>query len=332
MHIRGGADPAPEAGETRPQQHIRHRIEHRAGASIKKTNTGAVVTAYRPPVELPARVGKMLDHFAAVTVVDDGSGAGSVVLDACRELGAQVVRLDTNSGIGFALNAGISALRAQHPALDFIVSFDQDSEPPAGILDHFEQARLAAELDGLTVGSVSPGSVSGSRVISSGGGGAYAEVREPIQSGLLVPVDVLDDVGGFDEGLFIDGVDTDFYWRLQDAGLTAVSARDVALEHALGQRQQARLFGVPVRLPSGPLMLMQSAPFRYYYIGRNRVHLLRRNLRSHPKWMLRGLGLDLRHIGLVVLLGSSRRQRLRYFVRGVIDGLRGQTGKVRDAK
>lgn len=333
MRIHGGAGPAPEPESSRQQQDTSYPVGNdagsRAAASIEKATTGAVVSAYRPQPELAARVEAMLGIFAAVTIVDDGSGDDGAVLDACRTLGAQIVRLDTNSGIGAALNAGAAALRAKDPELRYLVTFDQDSEPPADILVHFERARDAAETSGLSVGSVSPGSVSGSRVLNGGAGSSsYSEVREPIQSGLLVPVDVLDRLGGFDEGLFIDGVDTEFYWRLHDAGLAAVSAPGAALAHALGTRQQARVLGVPLRLPSGPLMLMQSAPFRYYYIGRNRVHLLRRNLRLHPVWMLRGLALDLRHVGMVTLLGSSRRQRLGYFVRGVVDGLRGRTGKV----
>lgn len=274
----------------------------------------------------------MLGQFEAVAVVDDGSGTGEDVLAQCESLGAEVLRQGRNAGIGAALNAGIAALLAKHGGLSWIVTFDQDSEPPAGLLHKYEQARQAAAADGLTVGTISPESVSGSRVLSRGGSGGFLEVAEPIQSALLVSRKALDAVGGFDEGLFIDGVDTDFYWRLRKAGFTAVAAPGVALEHSLGTRTQARFLGRTLRVRNRPVELMQSAPFRYYYIGRNRIHLLRRYFSTQPRWMLRGLALDLRHVIVVVLLGTGRRERLGYFVRGTADGLRGRTGKAQDTR
>ena len=42
-----------------------------------------------------------------VVVVDDGSPSGQELLDAAAELGAHLVRHDTNRGIAAALNTGI---------------------------------------------------------------------------------------------------------------------------------------------------------------------------------------------------------------------------------
>lgn len=316
MRIRGGA--------SEPQ--------NRPAPAITSTGTAAVITAFNPPAELAGRVASMLEMFQAVAVVDDGSTTGGEVLAECERLGAAVIRQGRNTGIGAALNAGVTALLEAHSGLSWIVTFDQDSEPPAGLLAKYDQARRAALADGITVGAISPESVSGSRVLSRGGNGGYFEVAEPIQSALLLSRAALDTAGGFDEGLFIDGVDTDFYWRLRKAGFRAVAAPGVALEHSLGTRSAARFLGRPLRIRNQPVQLMQSAPFRYYYIGRNRIHLLRRYFRIQPRWMLRGLALDLRHVIVVGLLGTKRRQRLGYFVKGTADGLRGRTGKAQDTR
>lgn len=298
-------------------------------APIQKASCGAVVTAFLPSAELRSAVAGMLEQFSSVVIVDDGAGDENGVLESCRGLGAHVLHLEANSGIGAALNAGIAATVSSHPDVSYVVTFDQDSVPPRAMLDRFEAARTAALAAGLRVGSVSPESVSGSRVLTDHRKRGFSEVREPIQSGMLVPMDVINAIGGFDEGLFIDGVDTDFYWKLRGAGLAAVAAPGVALEHTLGSRTQARLLGRPLILPSGPFMLMQSAPFRYYYLGRNRVHLLRRYAATRPAPMLRGLSLDIRHVAVVAVLGTERRKRLTYYLRGIRDGLLGRTGKIR---
>lgn len=299
---------------------------------IQKASCGAVVTAFLPPAELRSTVAGMLEQFSAVVIVDDGAGDENGVLESCRGLGARIVTLEANSGIGAALNAGIAALVSSQPDVSYVVTFDQDSVPPRDMLARYEAARTAALAAGLRLGSVSPELVTGSRVLTDSRTSGFSEVQEPIQSGMLVPVSVIHTIGGFDEGLFIDGVDTDFYWKLRDAGLTAVAASGVSLEHTLGSRTQARLLGRPLTLPSGPFMLMQSAPFRYYYLGRNRVHLLRRYAASRPAPMLRGLVLDIRHVAVVALLGTDRRNRLAYYLRGIRDGLLGRMGKVRNAR
>lgn len=283
-------------------------------------------------MELRSAVAGMLKEFSSVVVVDDGAGDNNGVLESCRSMGARIVALETNSGIGAALNAGIAALAAADPELRYVVTFDQDSVPPADMLTRFEAARRAALAAGLRIGSVSPEQVTGSRVLTDRRTDEFSEVREPIQSGMLAPLQVINAIGGFDEGLFIDGVDTDFYWKLRGSGFVAIAAPGVALDHTLGSRTQARLLGRPLSLPSGPFMLMQSAPFRYYYLGRNRIHLLRRYAVSRPGPMFRGLALDIRHVAVVALLGTERRNRLAYYFRGIRDGLLGRTGGIRHAR
>ncbi|HEY8306571.1 MAG TPA: glycosyltransferase, partial [Lapillicoccus sp.] len=59
----------------------------------------AVVPAYRPGLNLLELVAGLLPQVTQVVVVDDGSPSGQELLDAAAELGAHVVRHDTNRGI-----------------------------------------------------------------------------------------------------------------------------------------------------------------------------------------------------------------------------------------
>jgi rhamnosyltransferase len=306
---------------------------HRNGSawgfpSIEKSTCAAVISAYRPPSELVGRVEGLLRQFSTVVVVDDGSDDDGVVVRQCREKGATTVALPSNQGIAAALNRGVAEVRAVAPAVEFVVTFDQDSSPGAGYLDGLAAAAREAARDEVPVGCLGPGRINGSGVPSARPAGSYAEIVEPIQSGMLVPLRILEEIGGFDETLFIDGVDTDTYWRLREAGYVAVAARAVSLDHQLGSRSQARLFGRPLVWRGQPVMIMQSAPFRYYYLARNRCALIRRHGRSFAAPMARGLALDLRHLVVVLVLGSDRSTRMRFAVRGLIDGMRGKQGKM----
>jgi rhamnosyltransferase len=295
---------------------------------VEKSTCAAVISAYRPPQSLVLRVENLLAQFSTVVVVDDSGTDERAVVDQCRRRGAITIHQARNTGIAAALNRGVAEVRAVNPAAKHVVTFDQDSAPSLGFLEGFESAASEAEGDGVPLGSISPGIINETRVRSTRSAASYDEVTEPIQSGTLIPLRVLEEIGGFDESLFIDGVDTDAYWRMRSVGYVAIAARAVRLEHELGTRSAANVLGRELTLRGAPLFIMQSAPFRYYYLVRNRCELTRRYIRSYPLSMVRGIALDLRHLIVVLVLGSARSTRMRFMAKGLVDGFRGIGGSM----
>jgi rhamnosyltransferase len=282
------------------------------------SRVAAVVTAFEPGPALEKAVRSVVGQVAHVVVVDDGSDGGASALEACRELGATVVRHDTNRGIGAALNTGVHAVRRLDPAPTHVLTLDQDSALPPGFVAGLSAAEGAARDAGVRVGMTSPGVISTVRRGGVGAAAAFERGGEPIQSGLLVPAGVLDAVGGFDDDLVIDGVDTDFWLRARDLGFTAVVAPAVTLEHRLGN---------PLVLPGGRrLPLTVANEFRYYYQWRNLVHLVRRHGRRHPRWAAGATLRAVRHLVIVTVLAPGREGRLREAYAGLRAGLRSVTG------
>ncbi|MEP6651404.1 MAG: glycosyltransferase [Lapillicoccus sp.] len=277
----------------------------------------AVVPAYQPGENLLDLVTSLAAQVTTVFVVDDGSASETV--DAAAERGAQVVRHEDNRGIAAALNAGIRAALASKGTVA-ILTVDQDSEVQDGFVQVLLDAWERAERAGLRVGLVAPQHVTGLPDQSTGRHrGGVALGRAPIQSGQLVPVATLTQVGEFDEGLFIDGVDADFALRCLDAGLAVIVAEGVTLGHRLGDKHEVRLAGRTVTLT-------RSAPFRYYYLTRNRIRLVGRHARRHPGWAAGQLVGVVGHLGLVLAFGPDRGDRAREAWRGVREGVRGRTG------
>ena len=284
---------------------------------------GAVVAAFRPGAELRTGVEAVLGQVASVVVVVDEHPVGEdtrVVLEACRAASAEVVEHPANLGIGAALNTGVTRLRELLPELTDVLTLDQDSAVPEGYVPALLAAGAHARAAGVRVGMVAPDSV-GSIVRLPGRRRQPDRVRlggEPIQSGLLVPAAVLERTAGFDETLFIDGVDTDFYLRARDLGLACVVAPGTRLEHRLGQ---AIALGEGRELP-----LLVASTFRYHYQWRNLVALLRRHARRHPAWAVRAVVRAVRHLAIVTVLAPGRLARLREAYAGLRAGLRGETG------
>jgi rhamnosyltransferase len=289
----------------------------------------AVISAFNPGPALLDACASLLPQTASVTIVDDGSTADvTEILDACAEAGCQVVLLGQNSGIAAALNAGVDAAFAATPAADFVITLDQDSTLQGDYVERAVAAFEAATTAGVRVGLVAPHSVEGlpSRV---------AEVRngtvlglEPIQSGLVIPRTVWNDAGPFRAGLFIDSVDTEYFMRLSDAGFETVLAPGTHLCHSLGGRFNPTIFGRRLRFGGRDIALVRSAPFRYYYIARNRVLMNRAFGARHRAWSVRETILDVRHFAIVLAFSSNRATLARLIFAGWRDGVRGRQGRM----
>lgn len=157
-------------------------------------------------------------HAGDVIVVDDASDPPLATMPGCR-----VIRLPTNRGPGAARNAGLAEVTT--PLVAFVdTDVDLDDGWLQPLLPHFNDPKVAL---------VAP------RVRSSRGASTlaqYESARSPLDLGdqaariaagtrvsyvpaaaIVVRVDALRGVGGFDEALRT-GEDVDLVWRLIDAG------------------------------------------------------------------------------------------------------------------
>jgi rhamnosyltransferase len=295
--------------------------------SPKSANTAAVVSTFNPHRNVVENCSALLDQCTDVVVVDDGSTAANE--DLYRELeslGCTVLRLKDNSGIAAALNRGVSLARSRNKTLGYVLTMDQDSLVQPGFVQGLEKAAAAAIEIGLGVGMVSPGKVSGlpSRAVRTHKGVTIGD--EPVQSGLLIPISCLDSLGPFNEQLFIDGVDSEFYLRAKAKNLHCIIALDCSLNHSLGTMIPASIGPWSIAWRGRPLMVRTAATWRYYFIFRNRILLAVKFARNEPYWSLRGLLADIRHLTIVSLLAPGRRERLVSATKGLADGLRGHSG------
>jgi rhamnosyltransferase len=289
-------------------------------------DVAGVVTAFRPSPELVSNVESLLRQIAVVVVVDDGGGPGfDHIFAALAAAGAVIVRIPSNSGIGAALNAGIRRA-TDHGNPKYIVTVDQDSHLPAGYIQALLDAAAAARAAGIEPGLISPSRIHGNPVKRAGSRKGITLGKEPIQSGMMIPVATLNAIGEFWEELFIDLVDTEYYYRALDAGLPTVLA-DAEFDHSLGTVVDAKVFGRGVVAAGRPLKVRIAAPWRYYYIFRNRLLVGRRYVFRNPAWVAAGIWTDLRHLLIVTVLAPGRPARLQSVSRGVADGLRGRSGR-----
>ena len=287
-----------------------------------------VVSAYNPGAENVANVKWLLGFVSHVVVVDDGSRDDvSQALAEMEQAGAVVLRLGINSGIAKALNTGIKeALERWNP--EWIVTMDQDSRFTGDYIGA-ALATVAASSDPHSVGMVCaeshnhiPLPVWGSR--------DEPEIFDPMTSGTLVRARTFDAVGLFDEGFFIDCVDSEFNARLREHGLRALAGRGCNLEHSLGSARPMKILGWHAHIGAKKLYIYYHAPFRVYYITRNSLTLARRYALKQPAWVLRRIYMEIQSNIVRFGFGPNRRKHAVAAAAGIRDAVRQRMGKIDD--
>lgn len=137
-------------------------------------------------------------------------------------------------------------------------------------------------------------------------------------SGSLVTIESWERIGGFNAQLFIDEVDGDFVFRLQQHGLKALKFQGSILTHELGSSKCIPVF-------SKKICSANHSPIRKYYIARNRTYFFIR--RKQMRWIyFKDSTLKLFQF---LVVEDERPRKLKMIVRGVIDGLMGNLGEYR---
>jgi rhamnosyltransferase len=293
---------------------------------LPNSSVVGVVSAFNPDRENVENIAWLLKYVTRVVVVVDGSSADvDDVLAQIRALGADVLRLDSNSGIARALNTGIKHARETWDP-EWIVTMDQDSR--------FSGDYIAAALAAV---EASPGRASIGMVCAESHNHVplpllprqeEPEVFDPMTSGSLVHSSTFDRIGYFNEDYFIDCVDSEFNARIRESGLRTLAAPGCNLEHSLGNARPMTLLGWHARLGAKKLVIYYHSPFRVYYITRNSIVMARTYFWKQPAWVLRRLYMEIQSHVVRFAFGPNRRKHAIAAVCGVRDALRNRMGRI----
>ncbi|ETA06256.1 MULTISPECIES: glycosyltransferase family 2 protein [Gordonia] len=301
----------------------------------------AVIPTFEPTRELVDSVANVLRQVDSVIVVDDGSpslttdprGAVRTVLDDCAAAGATVLESGSNQGIAHALNQGVREALSRDA--DAVLTLDQDTslEPDyvRRAVDHLELAKSL----GLSDVMASPAYINDDVAPFWFAVEGLTLAFEPLQSGLLVTRSLFEKIGLFDESLFIDCVETEFYLRARAAGGHALIVPGNRIRHRLGR---AATWTPPRPLrwllrgrgAGAAVEFTEDAPFRHYYIARNRAVLYRRYSRTEPLWSAASVAKDVIARGRAMLIGTDRPARVYLTCAGLRAAAAGETGRIPD--
>ncbi len=282
----------------------------------------AVVVTYNPDDGLAQRLERLRGQ-AAVVVVDNGSAQKTRVRALAEAADCSFVGNDANLGIATALNQGLAFARAS--GADWLATFDQDSLAPDGGLQALlqtyrthptpERIALVAMIrnDRMTHRDYTPSWYILEETAE------WRSVKTTLTSGSLVRLAVIDEIGQFDDDLFIDSVDHMFCLKCRMAGFLIIESKAAILSHAMGRAESRSFMG-------RDYAVLHHHVIRNYYMTRNALKLAVAGFKHDPSYAVRMVLHQAVQAMKVALFEDQRQVKLLLMAEGMRDFFRRRYG------
>ncbi len=296
---------------------------------------GAVVVIYFPEEEIVSRQLLVLAmQVTHIVIIDNGASEKTRALLKrlmIENSSLVVLTQQQNVGVATAHNLGIAELKNRQ--CTHVLLLDQDSIPAPDMVETLLRYCIELESAGKQVAAVGPtyrdpltghasffvqfGCLRFKRIYCDQGNNDTRVIPADflISSGLLIPVTTLEQVGGMDDRLFIDHVDTDWHLRAVSLGYRAYGICAASMEHSLGR-------GPAIRVWLGRWRhIAVHSPLRHYYLFRNSILLYRRSY-APWRWIITDILRLISTFVFFLIVSSNRRKHVYMMLKGLGDGFK----------
>jgi rhamnosyltransferase len=285
--------------------------------------TYCIIVCYRPDVaQVMGLCDRALADGAKVILVDNTE---TPYLERDKlPVGCVLITIGYNSGIAHAQNAGVAAALAA--GANALVFFDQDSKIDSGFVTSLISALREGsaeivsplcvdDVTGVPLPSVRISRYGWSMPIHAADAAGRYPVDMVISSGTTATREVFETAGTFDDGLFIDFVDTEWCLRCRSKQIPIYVVPGLVMRHSVGLRH----------FRFGTLTISVHSPVRCYYQIRNSLLLFRK---PHIPLIFAVKQLVATILSRTILLFFVEDQLsyLKSYLFAVRDGLKGVTG------
>ena len=268
----------------------------------------AGIVLFNPDINrLKENISAVIVQCTHIYLVDNGSNNIDEVKELLNQYNQSKISIlcnTENQGIAKALNQLTAA--AQKGGFEWILTLDQDSVAPSNISEEFEKYT-----NNLNTGMLCPVICDRNKGVVVEAKDGYKEIAECITSGSLLNIKAWSVIGGFDESMFIDGVDFDICYRLRKNGYKILCIQSVVLLHELGRIEYHHFLFWKV-------LVKNHSAFRKFYIARNTVYLARKEHTNIVKAILQNTKLFL----IAVCYEDDKWKKSKKILQGTIDGFK----------
>jgi len=277
-----------------------------------------VVILYNPTMEVKHHIESYLPLVQKLLVVDNSEPASAIELDLPED---RVIYIADGENKGIAARLNQAALYSIAQNAGWLLTMDQDSFFDSSALQLYERcfnsfkAREEVAMFGLEY-EKKPSTTDCTAL----------ETDLLITSGSLVNLQVFQKIGGFDENLFIDEVDSEYCFKAITKGYKTIKFNNVYLNHSLGTVSYHLSFK---NFRSTPRTL--HSPLRVYYMVRNHLYVAEKYERLLPTLFPPRKTAIINRIKNNLLYGKNKWTLIRYLVLAYLDFKNKRMKKMRTA-
>lgn len=273
------------------------------------TNICAIVITFNPDEGLSKLIQTLLIQFPKILIIDNGSKTFPLIE---KNLKIEIRYNTYNLGIAKALNQGLED--ALESGYEWVVTFDQDSEPCAEFLHEIirscKQIKAAEFLLGANYYDAHRDRIA--HLPPSYSVTTFARTTL-ITSGMLLRIEFARAIGGFRNEYFIDSVDHEFCLRAFQHGAKILITTTPLMRHHIGIRHKAARWA--------SALSSSHEPGRKYYIARNTLWTARTYIRTNPIWCAHQIARLFAEFAGIIFFENRRKAKISAFTRGLKDGL-----------
>ncbi|MBQ9888401.1 MAG: hypothetical protein IJM41_04065 [Bacteroidales bacterium] len=262
----------------------------------------AVIVTYNPDMEVLRRnISSFIDGVGKLLVWRN-SPLDEEAVTYGQAWAGKVEFCGTGENVGLPKAYNYAAGRASEEGFTHLLIMDQDS----CFADFEGYIQAAAKVPDCICGPVINSRFLPSEIVDE-----YALIN----SGMLIPLPVVERTGGWREDFFLDAVDTEFLYHSKSLGIRACHINAGNLAHSLGKKAVKKFLGKPYTIFDYP-------PKRLYEIYRNPL-IVMRTYPSCTAELKKVQYKDNRERLVRILLGEKQKcSKMKAIFRGVREGLR----------
>lgn len=264
----------------------------------------AGIVTYNPDLELLQKnIDSIKNQVHCLIIFDNGSKN----VDDIRMLYSSddkvfIIGDRENKGIAYALNRLCAwALENKY---QWILTLDQDSISPPGLVDSLK--RYANQEVAIVAPNIKYKNNESFIVLSNK---SVEEVRWVITSASLTNLRIWKKLEGFDEWLFIDGVDYDYCIRANNAGYKVLRVYQSEILHELGELKCFKILGKTIYVTN-------HSAFRKYFMSRNTIYLKHKLNEGHPVYTIT------KYLIKTIVFEDNKIKKIASIIQGTYDGFK----------
>lgn len=275
---------------------------------ISKENIAAIIVLFNPNQKVYENIKKYIGLVGQIVLVDNSSYNNKDIFKGIKN--CKYIPLFDNKGIAYALNKGI-----KDSTEAYVLTMDQDSSVSPSLIENYINFLNINDSRDIGALTCQYNTDRNPRHAKKG----FETIELSMQSGSLFKRNVFNKIGYFNEDLFLDVVDYEFFIRMKKAGIKLIRVNSAVLTHHPATTRELKMgrfkfkYGV-------------ASPVRYYYQARNllwtakKYHSKKLYIILMIKWLK------------ILLLFNNKSKYFDLYYQGILDSKSNNMGKYNEKK